>query len=308
MTLLYKAERARGEEWRAVLAQRAPELPFRIWPETGDPAAVRYLAVWQPPEDMLAQFPNTELIFSVGAGVDQFDLAGLPPQIPLVRMLEPGIVAGMVEYVTLATLALHRHLPHYIACQRAGRWEQVRLVPAAARRVGVLGFGRLGEAVARALLNFGFPVSAWSRSARDVPGIVHHAGAGALPAFLAGADILICLLPLTNETRGILDAKLFAALPRGAGLVNAGRGGHLVQEDLLAALDGGQIGSAFLDVTDPEPLPQDHPLWSHPRVTITPHVASMTGVEAAVEFVLETISRHRQGLPLRGLVDRTRGY
>jgi glyoxylate/hydroxypyruvate reductase len=308
MALLYKADPVRGAEWKALIEKRAPDLPVSLWPETGDPATVRYLAVWQPPEDMMARFPNTEIVFSVGAGVDQFDFSALPAHVPLIRMVEPGIVEGMVEYVTLGVLGLHRNLVDYVADRRRERWEPIRLVPAAARRVGILGLGQLGKAAFRKLRGFGFAMSGWSRSPRDIDGIACHAGESALPDFIAGCDILVCMLPLTGETRGILNADLFRHLPEGAGLVNAGRGGHLVQDDLLAALESGRISSAFLDVTDPEPLPGGHPFWTHPRIILTPHVASMTRPETAVEFVLETIERHRKGLALDGLVDRTRGY
>ena len=308
MALLYKADPVRGAEWAQQLARKAPDLPFHIWPETGDPAAIRYLAVWNPPEDMLERFPNAEIVFSVGAGVDQFDFTALPTHIPLVRMVEPGIVEGMVEYVTLAVLALHRDLPAYIADKAQARWRQIRLVPAARRRVGILGLGRLGEAAFRKLAGFGFAMSGWSRSPREIDGITCHSGMAALPGFVAGCDILVCMLPLTGETQGLLNADLFRHLPQGAGLVNAGRGAHLVQQDLVAALDSGRISAAFLDVTDPEPLPREHRFWSHPGIVMTPHVASMTRPDTAVEFVLDTIRRHRAGLPLQGLVDRARGY
>ena len=308
MALVYKADPARGAEWQALLAAKAPELAFHVWPETGDAAAVRYLATWVPPDDIMQRFPNLELVISTGAGVDQFDLSTLPKRLPLVRMLDPGIVDGMVEYVTLGVLALHRHLPDYAIAKAEQRWVPIRLVPAAKRRIGVLGCGQLGEAVCRRLAAFGFAIAAWNRSPREVDGVDVFSSAAQLPAFLARTDILVCLLPLTTETQGILDARLLGQLPKGAGLVNAGRGGHLVQDDLRFALDSGQLSGAVLDVTDPEPLPSGHWLWSHPRVILTPHVASMTQPDTAVAFVLETIARHRQGLPLRGLVDRTRGY
>ncbi len=308
MALLYKADPVRGAEWKALIAAKKPDLPVHVWPETGDPAAVRYLAIWEPLEDMAARFPQAEIIFSLGAGVDQFDLAALPAHIPLVRMIEPSIAEGMVEYVTLAVLALHRNLVDYVADKAAERWSEIRLVPAQRRRVGILGLGQMGEAAFRKLAGFGFPMSGWSRSPRVIDGITCHAGMEALPDFLAGCDILVCLLPLTEETRGILNADLFRHLPRGAALVSAGRGGHLKQDDLLAALGSGQLSGAFLDVTDPEPLPKGHPLWAHPRVIITPHIATMTRPDTAVDYVLETIERHKAGLPLPGLVDRRRGY
>jgi glyoxylate/hydroxypyruvate reductase len=308
MTLLYKSDEERGIEWRQRIAEKAPDLPVFLWPETGDPLAVRYLVAWLPPENMIERFPNLEIVFSVGAGVDQFDLSALPAHIPLVRMMERGVTEGMVEYVTFAVLGLHRHLFDYLADKAARLWSPIQPTPAASRRIGILGVGQLGEAAFRKLASFGFPMSGWSRSPRSIDGVKCHAGLEELPSFLAGCDILVCLLPLTAETRSILNARHLAMLPHGAALVNAGRGGHLVQEDLLAALDSGQISAAVLDVTDPEPLPENHPLWAHPRVLITPHIASSTWPDTAVDFVLETIANHRRGLPLRGQVDRTRGY
>lgn len=308
MALLYKGDPVRGAEWKVLMAAKRPDLPVRVWPETGDADSIHYLAAWEPPDDLAVRFPQTKIVFSLGAGVDQFDLSKLPSHIPLVRMLEPGIAETMVEYVTLAVLALHRNLLDYIADNGAERWSAIRLVPAQARRVGILGLGQLGEAVFRKLAGFGFSMSGWSRSPRAIEGITCYAGRQALPHFVAGCDILVCLLPLTSETRGILNLELFCQLPRGAALVNAGRGEHLKQDDLLAALSSGQLSAAFLDVTDPEPLPKGHPLWAHPRVIVTPHTASMTRPESAVDFVLETIERHKAGLPLRGVVDLNRGY
>ncbi|MET3843473.1 glyoxylate/hydroxypyruvate reductase A [Bradyrhizobium sp. OAE829] len=308
MTFLYKANAIRGVEWARFFAERAPELPFRLWPDVGDPAEVRYLAVWSPPENIAATFPNLELIFSVGAGVDQFDFSQIPPHVPLIRMLEPGIAEGMVEYVTMAVLALHRDLLHFIDQQREQTWREIRVTPAAKRRVGVMGLGLLGLAVLERLKLFGFPLAGWNRSPRSIEGVSCHAGRETLPDFLAQTDILVCLLPLTDETRGILNTGLFEALPHGAKLVNVGRGGHLVEADLIAALERGLLSSAVLDVTKPEPLPAGHPFWSHPRILLTPHIASMTTPQAAVEFVLDTIGRHRRGEALPGRVDRERGY
>ena len=308
MTFLYKANPTRGQEWARCFAARAPELPFRLWPDVGDPAQVRYLAAWMPPENIAATFPNLELVFSVGAGVDQFDVSRLPPHIPLIRMLEPGIAESMVEYVTMAVLALHRDLVHFIAQQRQQTWREIQSTQAAKRRVGVMGLGLLGQAVLERLKAFGFPLAGWNRSPRTIKDVSCYAGGPALSNFLVRTDILVCLLPLTSETRGILNRSLFAALPRGAQLVNVGRGGHLVEADLIEALDHGVLSAAVLDVAEHEPLPAGHPFWSHPRILLTPHIASMTAPEAAVEFVLETIARHRRGEALPGRVDRERGY
>lgn len=308
MTVLYKANMVRGAEWATFFAERAPNLPFRLWPDIGDPADVRYLVAWVPPDDIAASFPNLELVFSVGAGVDQFDATKLPAHIPLVRMLEPGIAETMVEYVTMAALALHRDLLHFIAQQREQVWREIRITPAKRRRVGVMGLGQLGLAVLERLKAFGFPLLGWNRSPRDIEGVACYAGVDALSAFLERTDILVCLLPLTDETRGILNADLFARLPRGAGLVNVGRGPHLVEADFLAALDSGALSGAVLDVAEPEPLPAGHPFWSHPRILVTPHNASMTMPDTAVDYVLDVIARHQRGEELPGRVDRARGY
>ncbi len=308
MTVLYKANMVRGAEWARFFAERAPDVPFRLWPDIGDPADVRYLVAWVPPDDIATAFPNLELVFSVGAGVDQFDASIVPAHLPLVRMLEPGIAETMVEYVAMAVLALHRDLLDFISQQKEQVWREIRITPATRRRIGVMGLGQLGQAVLERLKAFGFPLSGWNRSPREIAGVTCYAGRDALPDFLGQSDILICLLPLTDETRGILNADLFARLPRGAALVNVGRGPHLVEADLLAALDGGALSGAVLDVTDPEPLPSGHRFWSHPRILLTPHNAAMTAPDTAVDFVLDVIARHRRGEELPGRVDRTRGY
>ena len=308
MSFVYKSAAERGAVWARHFAAHAPDVPFRIWPDVGDPAAVRYLAAWTLPEDLARNFPNLEVLFCVGAGIDQLDLSQVPDSIPVVRMVEPGLVAGMVEFVTLAVLALHRDWPAYAAQQRERKWHALPVGRAAKRRVGVMGLGVLGQAVLEKLHGFGFPCAGWSRSAHRLEGIECHAGEGALPAFLARTDILVNLLPLTPGTRGILSRRLFEALPRNAAVVNVARGGHLVAADLVAALDAGHLSAAILDVTDPEPLAPEHPFWTHPRIIVTPHIASETQPESSAGVVIDNIRRHQRGEPLVGLVDRQRGY
>ena len=308
MTFLYKSDPARGAVWARHFALHAPDVPFRMWPDVGDPAQVRYLAAWTMPADLVTTLPNLEILFCVGAGIDQLDLSAVPPSLPVVRMIEPGLVAGMVEYVTLSVLAIHRDWLDYAAQQDAREWKALPVRSAASRRVGVMGLGVLGTAVLAKLRGFGYPCAGWSRSARAIEGVDCYAGEAGLRPFLARTDILVCLLPLTGATRGILDRSLFEALPAGAALVNAGRGGHLVQEDLIDALDTGRLSRAILDVTDPEPLPRDHPLWSHPRIFLTPHIASETQPETSAGVVLDNVRRHRRGETLIGLVDRRLGY
>lgn len=307
-TFLYKSDPVRGQQWAEVFRQHAPDIDFRIWPDIGDPQRVRFLAAWEPPADIATQFPNLEVLFSSGAGVDQFNFGALPPTLPVVRMVEPGIVRGMVEYVTQAVLALHRDMPAYRRQQVAEQWQPLPVRQASERRVGVLGLGSLGQAVLEQLIGFGFDCAGWSRSRHAIDGVQCFAGQEDLPAFLARTDILICLLPLTDATRGMLSAELFAQLPQGAMLVHVGRGPQLVSDDLLAALDSGQLSEAMLDVTDPEPLPAGHPLWRHPRIQITPHIASMTQPLSAAAVVIDNLRRLAAGEPMVGLVDRTRGY
>jgi len=308
MTFLYKSAAERGAVWARHFAAHAPDVPFRIWPDIGDPAAVRYLAAWTLPEDLATTFPNLDVLFCVGAGVDQLDLSKVPVRITVVRMIEPGLVDGMVEYATLAVLALHRDWPAYLAQQRERQWKALPVRRAASRRVGVMGMGVLGCAVLAKLRGFGFPCAGWGRTQRSVEGIECFAGAESLPAFLARTDILVSLLPLTESTRGLLGRRVFEALPSGAALVSVGRGAQVVQEDLLAALDAGRLSAAVLDVTSPEPLPPEHPLWAHPRVIVTPHIASETQPESSASVILENVLRHRRGEPLAGIVNRSRGY
>ncbi len=307
MAFLYKSETERGAVWARLFAQRFPDLPFRIWPDIGRPEEVRFLAAWIPPDD-LSVFPNLEVVFSTAAGVDQLDLSGIPPHLPVVRMIEPGLEAAMVEYVTMAVLALHRGMPAYLQRQRDGSWNPEPVPIAAATRVGVMGLGVLGRAALDGLGRFGFQLSGWARSPQTIPGVSCHAGPAALPEFLGECDILVCLLPLTPETQGLLDARLFAALRPGARVVNVGRGGQLVADDLLAALDSGQIAAAVLDVTDPEPPPPDHPFWSHPRIWLTPHIASTTRAESGAEAIMANLECYLRKEPLSGLIDRKRGY
>lgn len=308
MTLLYKADPVRGAAWAELLAHKMPELPFRIWPDIGDPKEVRFLAAWQPPVDLSTQFPNLEVLFSTGAGTDQFDFSTIPATLPVVRMVESGIIHGMVEYVTLAVLSIHRNWRSYLDQQREKTWKAHRVHPASSRRVGVLGMGTLGRAVLDRLRVFGFSCAGWSRSPQQIYGVQCHDGPDGLRDFLAHTDILICLLPLTDSTRGILSKQLFDQLPPGATVINVGRGGHLVQDDLLQALDTGQLSGAMLDVCEPEPLPPEHPFWTHPRVVITPHIASMTQPETAVDALVNNLRRYRQGLPMVGVVNRSHGY
>lgn len=309
MTMLYHGPEARGTVWAEVFARRLPDVPFCQWGhDTVNPVTVRFMAAWNPAPDMVAQFPNLEVLFCVGAGVDQLPLHSLPPQVRVVRMIEPGLTIAMAEYVATAALVLHRDLPHFLSEQRAGRWSYAPPRLASERRVGVMGLGALGKAALDMLKPMGFALSGWSRSAHDIGGVECFVGANGFDAFIAQVDILVCLLPLTPETHGILCRKTFEKMPRGAAVINAGRGRHLVTDDLIAALGSGQLRAAMLDVTDPEPLPAEHPFYSHPAIFLTPHVAAETRADTAGEVLADNVERILSGRAPLGEVDRSRGY
>lgn len=308
MALLYKADPARAPHWQTLFAEHAPDIEWRAWPDIGNPEEVEYLAAWQAPDDLTQLLPNLKVLFALSAGVDQLDLSRLPADLPVVRLLDPGITRGMCEYATWAVLSLHRDMLRYREQQAARRWQAHLLQPAENRRVGVMGLGTQAQQILATLAPFGFALSGWARSVHEIEGVDCFAGQAQLSAFLGQCDILLCVLPLTEQTEGILDRNLFALLPRGAGLINMGRGGHLVEGDLLEALESGQLGGAALDVLQMEPAAADHPFWGHPQVVLTPHVAAMTQPASAFGVLLANIRRFERGERMVGQIDRNRGY
>ncbi|MGH6763641.1 MAG: 2-hydroxyacid dehydrogenase [Phyllobacterium sp.] len=300
---------ARTEQIRAVFARELPEVEF-LSGEIDDATAarVRHLLCWQPPAQLTMRFPALEIIFSSGAGVEQFMQMDIPVHLRIVRMIEPGIARMMQEYVTLAVLSVFRQLPAYLDQSRKGAWQPLPQPNADRCRVGVMGLGHLGQAALAALSPFGFSLAGWSRSEKSIAGVCCYHGDAGLDAFVAQTDILVCLLPLTAETEGLLNADFLARLPAGASVVLTGRGAQTDQNALLAALDRGHLASAFIDVTVPEPLPPAHPLWSHPKVILTPHIACVTDSHGAAEVLVDNFRRLAKGEQLTGEIDRVRGY
>lgn len=296
-------------EYARLMAAALPDTDVHVWPETGPVEDVAYALVWQPPAGVLGGFPNLRGIFNLGAGVDAILRdPTVPADVPLMRLADAGMGPQMVEYCLYGVLHFHRAMDLYRRDQTAGAWEPRPFVAAEDRRVGVLGMGALGTQVAQAIAGFGFKVMGWSRSAKQVEGVTTVAGRDILPRFLGRTEILVNLLPLTDETRGILNADTLAALPAGACIVNAARGAHIVEADLLAALDGGRIRGALLDAFDTEPLPTEHPFRRHPGITITPHVAAQTIPLEACRQIVANIKLLEAGRPPQNRVDRGSGY
>ncbi len=294
--------------WRDTFAEQLPHLEVRFWPEAGDVADIEYLAFMHPDFDALPAFPNLKAMFSRSAGVESFVRHPRLPKVPLGKVEPPGGDPMMTEYVVMHVLRLHRDMPGYQAAQARREWRRVPIVRPEERRVGFLGFGMMAQAPAIVLKQLGFKVSAWVRSARPAAEVPVFHGPDELEPFLNQTDIAVCLLPLTRETEGILCARTFAMMPRGAMLVNVGRGKHVVEKDLIAALDSGQLAHAALDALWPEPLPPENPLWLHPKVTVMPHVARRPTVAQLVTEMVANIKSLEAGGPLLQQVDVERGY
>ncbi len=294
--------------WRDTFGEQIPELPIRFWPDNGDVNEIEYLAFMHPDFNALPAFPNLKAMFSRAAGVDDIVKHPRLPKVPLGKVEPPGGDPMMTEYVVMHVLRLHRDMPGYQAAQARREWLKVPIARPEQRRVGFLGFGMMAKAPALVLKSLGFAVSAWVRSPRPSAEVPIFHGPDQLAAFLAQTDIAVCLLPLTPETEGILCARTFAMMPRGAMLVNVGRGKHVVDRDLIAALDSGQLSYAALDALFPEPLPPESPLWAHPKVTVMPHIARRPTVAQLVTEVVANIRSFEAGKGLLQEVDLKLGY
>lgn len=295
-------------QWREWLARDLGPMELFIYPHIPD-RPIDYVLAFRPPVGAIAKLRGVKVVFSLGAGVDGLaDDATIPTAVPIVRMMDDGLIDGMTEFVLHSVLAAHRDADDFARLQRAHRWDHRDHKFARERTVGVLGLGRLGGASARALRSLNFQVLGWSRTPRQVEGVECFHGTAGLATMLQRTEILVCLLPLTAQTTHILDAKLFAQLPRGAYVINVGRGKQCAIDDLVAALDAGQLRGALLDVFPEEPLPADSPLWDHPQLRITPHIAAMVMLRSATKYVVDQIRTFEAGGALTNLVDRERGY
>jgi glyoxylate/hydroxypyruvate reductase A len=300
--------------WRERLSALLPGRKIATPQELTNRAAVRYAVCWRPGPGALDDLPNLQAIFSLGAGVDHLFGETEPPAVPIVRVVDPDLTQRMSEWVVLHTLLHHRQQRRYDRQQFDRVWRRDLDQPAASDvRVGVMGLGELGRDAARKLQTIGFDVAGWRASAKAEPGVACFHGPDGLDAFLARTDIVVALLPLTEATRGVLNARLFAKLARdgrlgGPILINAGRGGLHVEADILAALDAGVLKGASLDVFATEPLPRESRLWTHPAVFVSPHNASISTPDAVTRYIAEQIEAFERGEPLRNVVDRKRGY
>ena len=307
--IAYLSRDTDGIHWKKVLEAGLGPIDFRTRNELGNKDDIEVVLAWKPESGLIASFPNVKLIVSLGMGVDHL-LADdkLPPGVPITRIMDDGLIGQMTEYALYWALRHHRDIDKYAASQRARKWKAETFVDTIDRRIGITGLGTIGQDTANKFAALGFPTAGWSRTQKTLPGVETFHGPDGLAAFLARTDILINVLPLTRDTKGLLDAKLFAALPKGAYVINMGRGGHVVDDDLIAALNSGHLSGAALDVFNIEPLPENHPYWTHPKVQVTPHIAGATNPRTASPGVIENIKRVRADQPLINTVDSVSGY
>jgi len=297
--------------WEGQIQAADPSLVIKVHGrDEYAPDDVDYALSFRPPPGLFKSLPNLKAVFSLGAGVDGFLLdSSYPRHVPLMRFVNKWLTLEMAQYTVLHTLMHHRQQRMFDAFQKARQWRQgIPQRKTADTRVGILGLGEIGQMAGERLRDLGFPVAGWSRTKKNVEGIESFAGDADLKPFLARTDILTCLLPLTPATRGILNTDAFEAMPVGAAVINAARGGHLVERDLIAALDSNHLSGATLDVFETEPLPKDNPLWTHPKVTVTPHVAGLTDPREAARFVIDGMGKVERGEKLSDVVDFERGY
>jgi glyoxylate/hydroxypyruvate reductase A len=307
-TLLFYSQQDDPVEWRAALQSHLPDLPVHIFPDVGDPLDIAYALVWKPPAGFFVPFRRLRLVINLGAGVDSLLGRTDLPDVPITRLFDPNMARMMSSFVQMAVLRHARDIPKLERAQREGRWHYIHPRDPANTRVGVMGLGELGGRAAAELARHGFQVHGWSRTLKQIKGVMCTAGEAALDTFLGQSDILVCMLPLTPATTGLLNAERFAALPRGAAFVNVARGPVVDEAALLAALQSGYLAEATLDVFATEPLPPGHAFWDMDNVLITPHLASIALPASAAGEIAANIRRLRAGESVTHTVDPARGY
>jgi glyoxylate/hydroxypyruvate reductase A len=298
-----------GGLWQSPLALGGLKV-FAHGVDPYDVATVDYAVSFRPPPGLLASLPRLKAVFSLGAGVDGFLMdPNFPKHIPLIRFVDTTLSREMAQYAAMHVLMQHRSVHFFEAAQRERKWRQ-RMLPRATdeTRVGILGLGEIGAVCAERIRDHGFSVSGWSRTRKSVDGVKSYADADELGAFLGTCDYLVCVLPLTPDTRHILNAKTFAQMPKGGYVINIARGGHVNEPDLIAAIDSGHLSGATLDVFETEPLPEASPIWTHPKIIATPHIAAITHPGAATRSVIAGIAAIERGEAPKNVVDMTRGY
>tara|TARA_Y100001960_G_C14736747_1_gene860743 strand:+ start:275 stop:1204 length:930 start_codon:yes stop_codon:yes gene_type:complete len=309
MAILILDDIDEAASWKQALSRYLPQADIRVSLDEGDPADVKALILWDD-FSALPVLTNLKMVVVLGAGVDHLFESGvtIPKSVQVCRLVNPSITSQMVEWVTLAVLVHNRSWDEYRSLQRQRLYTELTAPHPSKRLIGILGLGMLGREVALTLKKIGYRVKGWSNSPKVIDQVECFYGIDGLSSLLSEVDMLICMLPLTEQTRGILNSDLFAKLKTGTYLINAGRGAHLVEEDLLAAVDSGQISGATLDVQSIEPLPQDHPFWDHTQIKITPHIATVTFAEEGAEEVAENYVRLSSGKDLSNVIDLDRQY
>ena len=295
--------------WEKRIRAAEPEIDLRVWPEVSKPEEIIFAFTWRHPHGEFKRFPNLKCIASMGAGVDNIlSDPDLPENVPVSRIVDPSMAQSMSEFVVMSVLNYCRGTRFFTEMETERKWQPVIPKLAANETVGILGLGQLGLDAALKLQALGFEVAGWRRTDRTVKDVPAYSGPDQFNVFLARSRILVNMLPLTPSTENILNRDTFAQLPRGAYLINVARGQHLVEEDLLAAIESGQLSGACLDVFRTEPLPPDHPFWRHPDIIVTPHIASLTNPAAVIPQIMDNYRRVLEDRDVVNTVDRTRGY
>jgi glyoxylate/hydroxypyruvate reductase len=308
MTILFSDNSYRRDKVFALLQENMPGVDLRNYPDIGNPEDIKYAIMFRPAPGSLQNLPNLKVIFMTSAGVDAIMHDDTLPDVPIVRNTDPHLAHGIREYVVYHVLHYHRFFDRYAQQQPTQTWKQYPQLDSFTRTIGIMGLGEMGLPAAQALMALGFKVRSWSQSEKHIDGIQSFYGRDQFKEFLSGSEMLVNILPLTDQTRGILNKDLFDHLPKGAVVINIGRGPHLNEQDLIEALDSDHLSAAALDVFPVEPLPENSPLWTHPKIKITPHIASLTNYPNVTRDILNTIESFERGEQLKNIVNRTRQY